>query len=459
MWNGREAAGLSLKKARDFPLQLRTRKWLALGIGVKRYVALIFLGTVLVALALAMFLAFIYRTVDVPENASPVIYTLTLQFIPHPWREAGVGVVGMLVVALGTLWLFKSILSVVIAPGEDVAEILYHGRKLRRGPRTVGIGGGTGMGVMLRGLKEHTSNLTAVVTVADDGGSSGRLRRDMGLVAPGDIRSCLTALADSEALMTKLVDYRFEEGGEIQGHNLGNLLLAALQDIEGGLDEGIEGLSQVLRIRGSIAPSTMSNVNLAAELEDGRVVVGESLIGKSVRIRKVFLVPRNVAANDDAVAAILAADLIVIGPGSIYTSIVPNILVTEIAAAIRASDAVKIYVCNVATESGETEDFSVRQHIEVIEQYMGRGAFDHLIVNSHTNIDFADEPGPHLLRMSESERREVRMAGIDIVVSDVIDEEIPVHHNSERLARSIMDVYRTGNSQGVKAKVTAIAQS
>jgi uncharacterized cofD-like protein len=281
----------------------------------------------------------------------------------------------------------------------------------------------------------------------------------MGLVAPGDIRSCLTALADSEALMTRLVDYRFDEGGEIQGHSLGNLLLAAMQDIEGGLDEGIESLSRVLRIRGSIAPSTMSNVNLSAELEDGRLVVGESSIAKSGRIRKVFLVPRNVAANDDAVAAILAADLIVIGPGSIYTSIVPNILVSEIAAAIRASDAVKIYVCNVATEPGETENYSVPQHMEVIEQYMGRGAFDHVIVNSHTNLDFADEPRPHLLRMSESERRDARMAGIDLVVADVIDEEFPVHHNSERLAKSIIDIYRTASSAGAKAKITAITQS
>lgn len=440
-------------------MQLRTRKWLALGIGVKRYIVLILLGTVLAALALAMFLAFVYRTVDVPETASPVIYTITLQFIPHPWRELGVGVAGVAIAALSTFWLFKSVLSVVIAPGEDVAEILYHGRRLRRGPRTVGIGGGTGMGIVLRGLKEHTSNLTAVVTVADDGGSSGRIRRDMGLVAPGDIRSCLTALADSEALMTKLVDYRFEGGGEIQGHSLGNLLLAALQDIEGGLDEGIEGLSRVLRIRGSIAPSTMSNVNLAAELEDGRVVMGESQIARSGRIRKVFLVPRNVAANEDAVAAILAADLIVLGPGSVYTSIVPNLLVSEVAAAIRASDAVKIYVCNVATEAGETDDYSVRQHIEVLERHMGRGAFDHLLVNSRTTLDFADDPTPHLVRMSESERRDARMEGINLVVADVIDEVHPVHHDSERLAQSIMDIYRTASSTGARPKVNAITQT
>ena len=437
-------------------MQLRTRKWLAVGMGVKRYVALIFLGTVLVALALAMFLAYVYRTVDVPESASPVVHTLTLQFVPHPWREVGVGIFGLAVVGLGTLWLFKSVLSVVIGPDEDVAEIIYQGRMLRRGPRTVGIGGGTGLGVLLRGLKEYTANLTAVVTVADDGGSSGRLRRDMGLVAPGDIRSSLTALADSEALMTKLVDYRFEQGDEIKGHSLGNLLLAAMQDIEGGLDEGIEGLSQVLRIRGSIAPSTMSNVNLAAELEDGRVVVGESLISNSGVIKRVFLVPRNVAANEDAVAAILAADLIVIGPGSIYTSLIPNMLVDDIAAAIRASGAVKIYVCNVATEPGETENYGVQDHIDALERYVGPGAFDHVIVNSRVNLEYSDGPAPTLLRMSESERRSARMAGTNVVAAEVIDERLPEHHHPERLAKSIMSVYRTASSADSAARVTAI---
>ena len=241
----------------------------------------------------------------------------------------------------------------------------------------------------------------------------------------------------------------------MKGHSLGNLLLAAMQDIEGGLDEGIESLSRVLRIRGSIAPSTMSNVNLAAELQDGRVIVGESSIANSGPIQKVFLVPKKVDANEDAVAAILAADLIVIGPGSVYTSIVPNILVTDIANAIKTSNAVKIYVCNVANEPGETDNYSVHQHMDVIEQYMGRGVFDHLLVNSHTNLDFADQPIPHLLRMSESERRETRSAGIGLVVADVIDKEYPLHHSSDRLAKSIMEIYRAASTS---TKVAAITQ-
>ena len=414
-----------------------------MGMGVKRYLLLIFGGTVALALALAMFLAYVYRTFDVPESAGPIIYTITLQFIPHPWREVGLAVFALAVVVVATLALFKSVLSIVIGPNQDVAEILYQGRKLRRGPRIVGIGGGTGMAVLLRGLKEHTANLTAVVTVADDGGSSGRLRRDLGMVAPGDIRSCLTALADAEALMTKLVDYRFERGGEIKGHSLGNLLLAAMQQIQGGLDEGIQALSSVLRIRGSIAPSTMTNVNLVAELRDGTTVVGESQIGGKAPIDRISLLPRNVRANGDAVAAILSADYIVIGPGSVYTSILPNLLVEEIAAAVRASRAVKVYVCNVATEPGETDSYGVMDHIEAIARHVGWGLFQYILVNSRVTMDFSDRSLPELLHITEKEREAVRRQGIEVMMADVIDVDVPEHHHSDRLAKTLLELYQS----------------
>ena len=414
-----------------------------MGMGVKRYLLLIFGGTVVLALALAMFLAYVYRTFDVPESAGPIIYTITLQFIPHPWREVGLAVFALAVVVVATLALFKSVLSIVIGPNQDVAEILYQGRKLRRGPRIVGIGGGTGMAVLLRGLKEHTANLTAVVTVADDGGSSGRLRRDLGMVAPGDIRSCLTALADAEALMTKLVDYRFERGGEIKGHSLGNLLLAAMQQIQGGLDEGIQALSSVLRIRGSIAPSTMTNVNLVAELRDGTTVVGESQIGGKAPIDRISLLPRNVRANGDAVAAILSADYIVIGPGSVYTSILPNLLVEEIAAAVRASRAVKVYVCNVATEPGETDSYGVMDHIEAIARHVGWGLFQYILVNNRFAMDFSDRSLPELLHITEKEREAVRRHGIEVLMADVIDVDVPEHHHSDRLAKTLLELYQS----------------
>jgi len=279
--------------------------------------------------------------------------------------------------------------------------------------------------------------------VADDGGSSGRLRRDLGMVAPGDIRSCLTALADAEALMTKLVDYRFERGGEIKGHSLGNLLLAAMQQIQGGLDEGIQALSSVLRIRGSIAPSTMTNVNLVAELRDGTTVVGESQIGGKAPIDRISLLPRNVRANGDAVAAILSADYIVIGPGSVYTSILPNLLVEEIAAAVRASRAVKVYVCNVATEPGETDSYGVMDHIEAIARHVGWGLFQYILVNNRFAMDFSDRSLPELLHITEKEREAVRRHGIEVLMADVIDVDVPEHHHSDRLAKTLLELYQS----------------
>jgi uncharacterized cofD-like protein len=415
--------------------------------GVKRYVALVFIGTVTFALALAMLLAYVYRTFDVPESAGWLVHVVTLQWIAHPWREVGLGALGVLVAVGGTIALFKSVLGVVIGPDEDVAEIIYQGRIRQRGPVVVSIGGGTGQGVLLRGLKEKTSNLTAVVTVADDGGSSGRLRRDFGLMPPGDIRNCLTALADSESLMTKLVHYRFEQGDGLKGHSLGNLLIAAMRDIEGGMDEGIESLSKVLRIQGNIAPSAMTDVHLAAELEDGTIVVGESEIGGRGKIKRVFLRPRHVAANEDAVSAILAADLIVIGPGSVYTSILPNLLVTGIGTALRASKAVKVYVCNVATEPGETDDFGPSDHVRVLTEHVGPGLFHYVVLNNRTDVAPTTRDGAaKILPASPREQTDLQRGGLEVVSADVIDPELPEHHDPTLLAETILQLYESASA-------------
>ncbi len=411
--------------------------------GVKRYIALVLVGTAVAALALAMFLAYVYRTFDVPESAGGLVHLVTLQWIPHPWREVGLAGVGVLVAVLGTLALFRSVLSVVIAPGADVAEIIYQGRIRQRGPRVVSMGGGTGQGILLRGLKELTANLTAVVTVADDGGSSGRLRRDFGLMPPGDIRNCLTALADSESLMTKLVHYRFEQGDGLKGHSLGNLLIAAMRDIEGGMDQGIESLSQVLRIQGDIAPSSMTDVHLAAELEDGTIVVGESRIGEGGKIKRVFLQPKHVAANEDAVSAILAADMVVIGPGSVFTSILPNLLVPDIVAALRASRAVKVYVCNVATESGETDDFGPSDHVRVLTEHVGPGLFQYVVLNNRTDVVPGNDEDAdiRIVAASPREQADLQRGGLEVVSADIIDAESPEHHDPERLAEAVMQLY------------------
>ena len=428
---------------------MRSMRWLRIGMGVKRYVVGIMVGTVFVSLAIAMVLATVYRTVDFPESTSAVVGAVTLQWIAHPMREIIVGTFGICVMAGSVFLLFRSVISVVIAPGEDVAEMVYRGRLLRRGPQVVSIGGGTGQGVLLRGLKERTANITAVVTVADDGGSSGRLRKEFQLMPPGDLRNCLASLADSEALMTKLLDYRFRRGDGLQGHSLGNLLIAAMRDIAGGVERGVEGLSEVLRIHGSVTPSTASDVHLAAEMVDGTTVIGESRIGSSRRrIHRVYLHPSRVVVNDDAVSAILAADLIVIGPGSVYTSILPNLLVPEIAAAVRQSAAMKLFVVNVTTEPGETESFDLLDHVQAIEDHVGPNLFDFILVNSDTAPQLpAAARNRSFVLASASHQAQLVARGYETFTDSVISHELPVHHDSEQLASTIFQIYYAAEGQ------------
>ena len=305
---------------------MRSRRWLTLGIGVKRYLLLIFLGTVILALALAMFLAFVYRTIDVPGPAGTIVYFITLQFLDHPVREITVGILGLLAVGVGATLLGRTVLSVMVDPDDDLAEALYQNRRLQSGPRVVAIGGGTGLGMLLRGLKKHTNNITAVVTVADDGGSSGKLREDFNLLPPGDVRQCLTALADSESLMHDIMEYRFTRGQGLQGHSLGNLLIAAMADLnDGNFERGVNAISEVLRVRGRILPSTLTHVKLAAEMTDGSIVRGESRIRSAGKpIERVFIEPRHASANGEAIKEILSADIIILGPGSVFTSVIPD---------------------------------------------------------------------------------------------------------------------------------------
>ena len=423
---------------------MRSRRWLSLGIGVKRYLLLIFLGTVVLALAMAMFLAFIYRTIDIPGPAGTVVYYLTLQFLAHPVRELTVGALGLLIAASGAFLLGRSVLSVVVDPQDDLAEILYQNRRLQRGPRIVAVGGGTGLGVLLRGLKEYTNNITAVVTVADDGGSSGRLREELGLMPPGDIRQCLAALADSESLMQDVMEYRFSRGQGLQGHSLGNLLIAAMTDLnQGNFERGVNDLSGVLRVRGRILPSTLTDVRLAAQMTDGSIVRGESRIRSAGKpIDRVLIEPRYVAANDEAVKELLAADMIVLGPGSVHTSVVPNLLVGDIATAVRASNAVKVYVCNVATEPGETDGYSLADHVKSLTSHVGPGLFQYTLVNSNTHLGVHPGSGSRLVECDLAVQVELLETGVQAVTADVVDHSDPRHHDSETLAAALMELYQ-----------------
>ena len=250
-------------------------------------------------------------------------------------------------------------------------------------PRVVVIGGGTGLSVMLRGLKKKPVDITAIVTVGDDGGSSGRLRDELQMPPPGDIRSVISALAESEPLLSEMLQYRFSNGTGLAGHSLGNLILAALRDITGDFVTGVRELSRVLRVRGSVLPASHDSIVLTAKMADGAVIEGESKITKyGGRIERISLSPPDVEPLPEAIEAIREADAIVLGPGSLYTSVIPNLLVPGIADAIRASNAAKVYICNVMTQPGETDGYSACDHVNAIARHVGDRLFDTVIVNS-----------------------------------------------------------------------------
>jgi uncharacterized cofD-like protein len=359
-------------------------KWLTPGIGVKRWIGLLMVGTTLIGLGIAFLLVDLYRTRPLPL----LFYALTLRGLPSLARAAIAGGLGIVAIVMAVVRINRSVLAPYMQPGRPVVEAVMAHRRRSRGPKVVAIGGGTGLPTLLRGLKAHTTNLTAVITVADDGGSSGRLRRDMGVLPPGDFRNNIAALASDEALMTQLFQYRFGQGG-LEGHSFGNLFITALSGITGSFEQALVESSQVLAVQGQVLPSTLEDVTLMAEMrvdENGGVsrVAGESAIPEtSGTITRVYLQPDRVRAYPEAVRALLSAELIVLGPGSLFTSILPNLLVPGIAEALRASPAHKVYVCNIATQHGETEGFSAEDHVRAIEQHVGPGLFDTVLVNDH----------------------------------------------------------------------------
>lgn len=416
-------------------------KWLIPGMGVKRWLLLLFFGITVVSLGVGYILVEIYRTWTFPA----VVYYLTLQFIPRSLRGLLFGVVGVTAIVVAVLQLNRSLLSAFISPGQSsLADIIYNHRQRSRGPKVVAIGGGTGLSALLRGLKEHTENITAIVTVADDGGSSGRLRRDLGLLPPGDFRNCIAALADDESLTARLFQYRFGEGKGLNGHSFGNLFIAAMAAVTGNFERAILESSQVLNIRGRIVPSTLENVTLSADLwEDdeespgsGRVE-GESQISRTGKpIERVFLQPDKVPGYPGAIKAILKADLIAAGPGSLFTSVLPNLLVPGIASAVRASPAMKVYVSNIATEEGETDHFSLEDHVRALEEHVGAGMFTSVLANDNLNVGF-----PRHLNVEVVAPGPLPSEGYRLVTADLVDLENPWQHDPKKLAEALMKLY------------------
>lgn len=318
-------------------------------------------------------------------------------------------------------------------------EVMRVAVQKRERPRIVVMGGGTGLSVMLRGLKEMPLDITAIVTVADDGGSSGILRSELQMPPPGDIRNVLTALADVEPLMSEMMRYRFISGSGLAGHSLGNLILAAMTDISGDFVTAVRELSRVFAVRGRVLPAADEAVVLSAEMEDGTIVTGESKIPEAGgRIKRVFLTPSEVEPLPEAVAAIEEADAILIGPGSLYTSILPNLLVPKLAEAVMASEAIKIFVCNVMTQPGETDGYTVSDHLQAIHDHVGKHLFDYVIVNSgdippQVQHKYAEKGAKPV----ELDYDEVTSLGYKVIADTLVLFRTYLRHDADKLSQHI----------------------
>jgi len=406
-------------------------RWLTPGLQIKRWLLLLMASELVLVLGVAYALKEVYQTIRLPG----IFFYITLQFWPY-WARATIFViVGVGLLVISYLKLTQSVLGPFL-PGNStssVVEIIHAFRLRGRGPRIVAIGGGTGLSSLLRGLKTYTSNLSVIVTVADDGGSSGRLRDEYRVLPPGDFRQCLIALADAEPLMKQLFDHRFKEGS-LDGHAFGNLFIMAMADVTGNFEQALRESGKVLAVKGTIVPSTLQDVTLVASINGGSVV-GESKIPKqNGPISHVFLKPDGVQVNPEAAQAILSAELIIVGPGSLYTSILPNLLVEGMVEAIKASPALKLYICNVAAQPGETEGYNVEDYLRVIREHVGANLFDFVLVNSNTTHSPTGGQAPVIFRpLDTTKHPEVRF-----IASDVVNVRIPSHHDPDKLARTIM---------------------
>jgi uncharacterized cofD-like protein len=421
-------------------------RWLTPGIGVKRWILVVLVGTTIVGIGLAVL------TKDFYYNAPdgwwvPILAYGSLRFLARPIRALVFGALGLGLILVGIWKINRLLLAPFTRPGKGVYDSVASYRKRERGPQIVTIGGGTGLATLLRGIKEYSYNITAVVTVADDGGSSGRIRTALGILPPGDIRNCLAALSSDEALLSQLFQYRFEEMDDgLGGHSFGNLFITALAGITGSFEEGVAESGRVLSVHGRVLPATLRDVILMADVSlphlSGSVrIEGESKIPQaSGRVRRLFLEPSDPPAYPEVIRAILSADMILVGPGSLYTSILPNLLVPEIARAIEASRALKIYICNVANQKGETDNYTCLDYLAAIQDHVGKDLFDIILCNQ--------------LPKTIEKKDEIEWVHMDteafndypIYLAEVIDEYDLLRHDSRKLARTIIDLWeeRTG---------------
>lgn len=423
------------------------RKWLYPGMHVKRWLLLLLVGITLLALGIAFILHTMYLGA---ERLPGWLYVATLQWLPRWGRVLLAGSVGLACVLLALRQFSTNLISALppTTRRPSFADLVWEQRRAQPDLQVVAIGGGHGLSTLLSGLKAHTDNITAIVNVADDGGSSGRLRREFGVLPPGDIRRCLAALAEEEALMTRLFEYRFDQGEGLRGHKFGNLFITALDDLTGSFDQAVKSASNLLAVRGRVIPPTLEDVTLAAELvvpegDTVRLIWGESSIGKIGHpIRRVFLEPSDPPAYPDAVQAILDADLIVLGPGSLFTSILPVLLVNDLRKALQRSPALCVYVCNVATEPGETDRFGVEAHLEALREHIGTAGVDVVLANNNTQP--ANNFAPEWQGRTQIVPLDTQALTIwPIVSADIINPANPLRHDAHKLARELMRLLQT----------------
>ena len=418
-------------------------RWLVPGLGVKRWFGILLAGITLLGIGVAYFLLDVYRTANA-DSLIPVLDVASLRFFPRPVRVAIFLVLGLGLIIWGLWGLNRALLNPFLRKDRRLVDQIADFRRRERGARIVAMGGGHGISTLLRGLKNFTFNLTAIVTVADDGGSSGRLRLSLGILPPGDIRNCLAALSNDEALLTQLFQYRFKDDSGLGGHSFGNLFISALADVTGSFEEAIAESGRVLSVHGRVLPATLHDVKLVADVQLPNIlnqirVEGESSIPEMPgRVRHVYLEPNNPPAFPPVIQSILAADMVIVGPGSLYTSLLPNLLVPDLLAALHSSRALKIYVVNIATQPGETGSYGVSDHISVLEEHIGEGLFDIIVCNNRYEGILPN--GVEWVKMDEN------AADHPIYASDLLDLEHPWRHDSAKLAKTLMDLLyeRTG---------------
>ncbi|MDX1934583.1 MAG: YvcK family protein [Capsulimonadales bacterium] len=432
-------------------------KWLYPGMRVKRYLLLIPIGLIPVTIGVLMIIQL--GAVDLLDRLDHIVTTTLGWRLDRPAVHIPLGfsliVLGLMLI-VGALVLVNRTVVSVIAPEHlgELPEVIHRKVALSQGARIVALGGGTGLSTLLRGLKKYTSNLTAVVTMTDDGGSSGLLQKQLagGMLPPGDIRNCLVALADAEPLMQDLFQFRFstkEEGDGLSGHSFGNLLIAAMSEVTGDFETAVEATSNILAIRGRVLPSTTDSVVLVGEMADGREITGETNIAHDdAAIRRITLCPADPRPLPEVIEAIRQAEIIVMGPGSVYTSVIPNLLVREIAQAVAASKALRVYVCNVMTQPGETDHFSASDHVQAIEEHAApfltpkQRIFDYVLVNT-------TRPGEALMERYTRSGAEFVTPDADIIAGkgykavrgSFLSESAVVRHDPDKISRAILRLF------------------